>query len=133
MIGSIIIDVRATYCLFAGCRPLHGPLHTFLAATIVGLLLAWLIYSQRTWLQKVSDILRVEQSYSFNSIIIGSIIGTWSHVILDSPLYTDITPLWPLSANPLLWILSSGTIYALCAVSFLPAIAIFIHRYRNRV
>ncbi|TQD28360.1 hypothetical protein [Methanolobus vulcani] len=92
LIGSIIIDVRATYCLFAGCRPLHGPLHTFLAATIVGLLIAWLIFSQRKWLQKITNKLRIEQSYSLNSIILGSIIGTWSHVLLDAPLYTDISP-----------------------------------------
>lgn len=132
LLGSIIIDVRATYCLFTGCRSLHGPFHTFLAATIVGLILAWVIFSQRRGLQKITEKLRIEQSYSLNSIILGSIIGTWSHVLLDSPLYTDITPLWPMSANPLLWIMSSGTIYALCAVSFLPAIAIFIYRYQKR-
>ncbi|MBP1909632.1 metal-dependent hydrolase [Methanolobus bombayensis] len=132
LIGSIIIDIRATYCLFAGCRPLHGPLHTFLAATIVGLLIAWLIYSQRTWLQKITDKLRIEQSYSFNSTILGSIIGTWSHVVLDSPLYSEITPLWPSTSNPLLWEISSVTIYALCAVSFLPATIIFIYRYWKR-
>lgn len=130
--GSIIIDVRATYCLFAGCLPLHGPFHTFLAATIIGLLLAWFIYSQRTWLQKVTDKLRIEQSYSFNSVILGSIIGTWSHVILDAPLYTDITPLWPATTNPLLWTIGPLTIYMFCALSFIPATVIFIYRYWKR-
>jgi fructose-specific phosphotransferase system IIC component len=132
LIGSIIIDVRATYCLFAGCRPLHGPFHTFLAATIVGLLIAWLIFSQRKWLQKITNKLRIEQSYSLNSIILGSIIGTWSHVILDAPLYTDISPFWPISGNPLLWVMGSSTIYALCAVSFVPASVIYCYRYRKR-
>ena len=132
LIGSIIIDVRAIYCLFAGCRPLHGPLHTFLAATIIGLLLAWIIFSQKKWLQKITDKLRIEQSYSLNSIIIGSIMGTWSHVVLDAPLYTDITPFWPISGNPLLFVMDSTTIYTLCLVSFVPAIAIFIYRYWKR-
>jgi membrane-bound metal-dependent hydrolase YbcI (DUF457 family) len=132
LIGSIIIDVRATYCLFAGCRPLHGPLHTFLAATIVGLLIAWLIFSQRKWLQKITNKLRIEQSYSLNSIILGSIIGTWSHVLLDAPLYTDISPFWPISDNPLLWTIGPLTIYMFCALSFIPAISIFIYRCWKR-
>lgn len=132
LIGSIIIDARATYCLFAGCRPLHGPLHTFLAATIIGLLLTWLVFSQRMWLRKITDKLRMEQSYSFPSILTGAMIGTWSHVLLDSPLYTDIIPLWPLASNPAFQTISSGTIYAACALSFIPGIAIFIYRYRKR-
>jgi membrane-bound metal-dependent hydrolase YbcI (DUF457 family) len=132
LIGSIIIDVRATYCLFTGCRPLHGPLHTFLAATVIGLLIAWFIYSQKAWLQKITDKLRIKQSYSLNSIILGSIIGTWSHVILDSPLYTDITPLWPATNNPFLWTIGPLTIYEFCVFSFLPAIVIFIYRYGKR-
>jgi membrane-bound metal-dependent hydrolase YbcI (DUF457 family) len=132
LIGSITIDVRATYCLFAGCRPLHGPFHTFLAATIIGLLIAWLIFSQRMWLRKITDKLRIEQSYSLNSIILGSITGTWSHVILDSFLYTDITPLWPLSLNPLLAVAGSGTIYIICVLLFLSATVIFFQRYRKR-
>jgi hypothetical protein len=111
---------------------LHGPLHTFLAATVIGLLIAWFIYSQKAWLQKITDKMRIEQSYSLNSIILGSIIGTWSHVILDSPLYTDITPLWPATNNPFLWTIGPLTIYEFCVFSFLPAIVIFIYRYGKR-
>lgn len=129
LLGSIIVDVRATYCLFAGCRPLHGPFHTFLSATLIAFLLAWLLFSQRRWLQKVTDKLRIEQTYSFMSVISGSIIGTWSHVLLDSFLYTDIRPLWPLTANPLLKAVGSETIYLICLLSFLPAMGIYGYRH----
>ncbi len=129
LLASIIVDVRATYCLFAGCRPLHGPFHTFLSATVIAFLLSWLLFSQRQWLQKVTDKLRIEQTYSSLSIIIGSLIGTWSHVLLDSFLYTDIRPLWPLIANPLIGLTESGTLYLLCLLSFLPATGIYCCRY----
>ncbi|SFM70283.1 hypothetical protein [Methanolobus profundi] len=132
LLGSVIIDVRATYCLFTGCRPLHGPLHNFLTATLIALLISWILFSQRNWLTRVTDKLRIEQTYSFISIIAGSIIGTWSHVFLDSFLYTDIIPFWPLSANPLLGMVGSGTIYTLCVISFLPAIVMFTYRYWKR-
>ncbi|WP_340820080.1 metal-dependent hydrolase [Methanolobus sp. WCC4] len=132
LIGSVIIDVRATYCMFTGCRPLHGPLHTLLVATAIGLLLAWLVFSQRTWLQKITDRLRIEQSYSLHSVLTGAIIGIWSHVLLDAPLYTDISPFWPLPVNPLFAVAGSGTIYMLCALAFLPAFMIFSYRYWKR-
>jgi len=132
ILGSIIIDVRATYCLFSGCRPLHGPLHTFLNATVIALLLSIFLFSQKEWLQKITDKLRIERTYSFISIAIGTLIGTFSHVLLDSFLYTDTRPLWPFSLNPFLGIAGSGTIYLLCMISFLPAMIIYFHRYLKR-
>ncbi|MDW7732614.1 MAG: hypothetical protein SCH66_09335 [Methanolobus sp.] len=132
LLGSVIVDVRATYCLFAGCRPLHGPLHTFLNATLIALLLSLFLFSQRERLQKITEKLRIEQTYSFMSIIAGSLIGTWSHVLLDSVLYIDIRPLWPLAANPFLAVTESGTIYLVCMLSFLPAMVIYLQRYLKR-
>lgn len=132
LLGSIIIDLRAGYCLFAGCRPLHGPLHTFLSATVIAFLLAWFLFSQRNCLQKITDKLKIENTYSFMSLMTGAVIGTWSHVLLDSFLYTDIQPLWPLTVNPFLGLLNSGTIYVMCTLSFLPAITIYGYRYLKR-
>ena len=132
LLGSIIIDLRAGYCLFAGCRPLHGPLHTFLSATVIAFLLAWLLFSQRNCLQKITDKLKIEQTYSFMSLMTGAVIGTWSHVLLDSFLYTDIQPLWPLTVNPFLGLVDSGAIYVMCTLSFLPATGIYCYKYLKR-
>ncbi|MDY0388519.1 MAG: metal-dependent hydrolase [Methanolobus sp.] len=132
LLGSIIIDIRASYCLFAGCRPLHGPLHTFLSATVIAFLLAWLLFSQRNSLQKITDKLKIEQTYSFMSLMTGAVIATWSHVLLDSFLYTDIQPLWPLTVNPFLGLLNSGAIYVMCLLSFLPATGIYCYKYLKR-
>ncbi|WP_407355113.1 DUF4184 family protein [Methanolobus sp. WCC5] len=132
LLGSMIIDLRATYCLFSGCRPLHGPLHTFIGATVIALLLAWLVFSQRQWLQKTTDKMRIEQTYSLVTVIAGSVIGTWSHVLFDSFIYTDIRPLWPLTINPFIGAVGTETIYMACMLSFVPAAGIYIQRYRKR-
>lgn len=132
LLGSIIIDVRAAYCLFSGCRPLHGPLHTFFSATLIACMLAWMVFSQRQWLQKVTERLRIMQTYSFTSILMGALIGTWSHILLDSFLYTDIRPRWPLTGNTFLGILEAETVYMLCIFFFLPAIGIYGYRYWKR-
>jgi hypothetical protein len=129
LLGSIIVDVRAAYCLFAGCRPLHGPLHTFLGATLIALLLAWVVFSHRIRLQRVTDRIRIRQAHSFMPVLAGSLIGTWSHVLLDSFLYMDIMPLWPLTSNPLLGMLDPGTVYLMCLLFFLPAAGSYCYRY----
>ncbi len=132
LLGSIVIDVRAAYCLFTGCMPLHGPLHTFLSATVIAFLLAWLLFSQRRWLRKITEKLKIEQTYYFMSVMTGAIIGTWSHVLFDSFLYTDIRPLWPLESNPFLGLVDSETMYLMCLLSFLPATGIYCYRYWKR-
>ncbi|MDI3539211.1 MAG: hypothetical protein PWR29_444 [Methanolobus sp.] len=132
LLGSIIIDIRAAYCLFAGCWPLHGLLHNFLRAALIAAIITWLLFSQRARLQKVTDRLRIRQTYSFASLFLGSLAGTWSHVLLDSLLYTDIRPLWPLTANPLHGMLGTGTVYLICMLLFLPAAAICSTRYWKR-
>lgn len=132
LLGSIVIDVRAAYCLFTGCRPLHGPLHTFLSATVIAFLLAWVLFSQGYGLQKITEKLKIEQTYSFMSVMTGAIIGTWSHVLFDSFLYTDIRPLWPLESNPFLGLVDSEAMYLMCLLSFLPATGIYYYRYWKR-
>ncbi|MHC1576213.1 MAG: metal-dependent hydrolase [Methanosarcinaceae archaeon] len=128
ILGSIIIDVRATYCLFVGCRPLHGPFHTFIGATLLGLLVIIVIYKERDAFERITSYFRLDQDYSRVSIVSGTIIGVWSHVLLDSFLYNDIIPLWPLTANPFYGMLSSGEVYFICTVSFALGIAVYLHR-----
>lgn len=129
VLGSTLIDIRAAYCLFAGCLPLHGPLHTYLGATIFALLIFAGIYSLKEVLQKITDALGSIQEYSTSMIISSSLIGAYSHVLLDSFLYTDIVPFWPLRTNPFLGLVGSSTIYNACSFAFLIAIGIYFYAY----
>ena len=128
MLGSIIVDIRATYCFFTGCQPLHGPLHTYLGATLLALLVVIGIYGGRHILEKITLRLRMKQDYSLYSIIAGALIGTWSHVLLDSFLYTDIIPLWPLELNPFYGILSFSLVYSVCIGCFVLGSFIFFYK-----
>ncbi|MBP2030214.1 hypothetical protein J2755_001148 [Methanohalophilus levihalophilus] len=119
MLGSIIVDARASYCFFTGCQPIHGPLHTYLGATFLAFLVVIGIYGERYSLEKVTSRLRMKQDYSLYSIIFGALIGTWSHVLLDSFLYTDIVPFWPMALNPFYGLLISSAVYSLCIACFI--------------
>ena len=118
LIASIIVDVRAAYCLFTGCYPLHGPLHTFLGALILSSLVIFSIYLFRDRLKPISIFLKIKQDYSLQSIVIGAVIGVWSHVILDAFLYPEMVPFWPVHGNPFIGIFGSIEIYGFCIMGF---------------
>ena len=42
------------------------------------------------------------------------VLGTLLHVLLDSPLYDDIRPFYPLTANPLYNPALSSEVYGVC-------------------
>jgi membrane-bound metal-dependent hydrolase YbcI (DUF457 family) len=51
---------------------------------------------------------------NLKSFIVAGVLGTMLHVLLDSPLYDDIHPFYPLSANPLYRSASSSEVYTFC-------------------
>ena len=127
LLASVIVDVRAIYCLFIGNCPLHGFFHTFLGATILGLLVIAVIWFFRTRLSKISKILKIEQDYSLQSITVGALIGVWAHILLDAFLYPEIHPFWPIEGNTLLLgILGSPEVYGLCVLGFLIGFGIYL-------
>jgi hypothetical protein len=46
-------------------------------------------------------LLESQDNVNLKSFMIAGIFGTMLHVLLDSPLYTDIRPFFPLTINPL--------------------------------
>lgn len=120
LLASVVIDFRAAIYLFLGREPLHGPFHTLIGATALVLLLSYVlsyIFS------------RLGKNIEMKPIILGSLIGAWSHVFLDSFLYTDIMPFWPVMSNPLYGAIGSLDIYGLCVLSGIAGLGIFAFNY----
>src|SRR3989338_1078032 len=85
--GSIVLDIWPYLVLMYNLPyPLHWISHSFLVAFIVGIILAFLRL-------KINII---KCNYTFPILLLSSVLGTFSHVILDTPLYNDILPFWPL-------------------------------------
>ena len=59
---------------------------------------------------------------------VSGMLGAWMHILFDMPLYQDIKPIYPLSANPLFGIVSARAVYGTCALLFLPALVIYLYR-----
>ncbi len=129
VLANVAIDIEPlTVMIFDLSYPLHGLAHTFLGATIVGICLAIIAHNARGTLTGImKKILRLPYSPCCKKYVFSGILGSWFHILLDSPLYTDIKPFHPFSnSNPLLETIETNTLYNYCAMSFLPAFALYL-------
>jgi len=102
LVASVIIDIEPLLALSLNLNyPPHGYLHTFMGGTIIALLLATVMSRVRGALAPLMSLFTLEQRTSFKGIVLASLSGIFSHILLDSPLYSDIRPFYPLESNPL--------------------------------
>jgi len=105
ILANVIPDVEGLLVIMGLLRayPLHGYLHTLLASVAAGPLLGYALFLADPLLRGVFRALHLtEGEMGLRSYALGGVLGWAAHVLLDAPLYTDIRPLYPLEANPLL-------------------------------
>lgn len=127
LLASVILDVEPFYVLVSGAPyPLHGYLHTFLAALLVGLGLGALMRFLNRWTAFLWLKLRLADSVQdcFPYLTAG-VAGTLSHVLLDAPLYGEMEPLYPLSGNPLYCPRLADQVYGFCTATLLLGLAYY--------
>jgi membrane-bound metal-dependent hydrolase YbcI (DUF457 family) len=117
IIANVILDIEPFLVLLFGLNyPLHGYLHTFLASLLVGLLLGYAMFILEKFLKPIYKTLLLETDKSLNlkAFMLSGALGTGLHVLLDSPLYTEIQPFYPLTTNPLYNPALTIDVYSLC-------------------
>jgi len=117
--ACVVVDVEPLLVMVFGFDyPLHGYLHTYLIGSLVAVLFSIAYFSQRAWINRILVFFKVAQDSSYPVILISCLLGVYSHVFLDSFLYTDIRPFFPLTMNPQYGLFSSTFLYSFCAWSF---------------
>jgi hypothetical protein len=117
LVANILVDVEPFLVLSLGLDyPLHGYLHTFIVAFILGLALGYAMFLLERISRSLYKTLLLESNATpkLKSFIVAGALGTMLHVLLDSPLYEDIRPFYPLLANPLYHSASSSEVYIFC-------------------
>ncbi|MBY9016343.1 MAG: hypothetical protein KGD68_11670 [Candidatus Lokiarchaeota archaeon] len=131
LIASVIIDVEPFLVLvFQLNYPLHGFFHSFLGGFIVAVLLTMVMSKIRRYFNPLLTFFKIEQSISFKKILFSSTCAIFLHILLDSPIYLDIKPFFPLEINPFyrstIWL---GLIeYLICMWCFVGATLVYIIR-----
>jgi len=101
LVANVIVDVEPFLVLtFDLDYPLHGFFHSFLGGTLVAFLLAIIMNRIRGFFSPLLSFFKLEQRSSFRNILLASVTGVYLHIYLDSRMYLDIQPLYPLEANP---------------------------------
>ena len=129
IVASVILDLEPLAVILLDLpMPLHAFFHTYLGATIVSFVLSACIYPFRKYLNQIVSFFGLRQESSFRHILPAALIGTYSHVLLDSFLYVEMNPFFPILGNPFLGLLTSGFVYTLCIV--LGAVGFFVYIIR---
>ena len=118
MMASVVVDLEPLVVLFLGLPyPLHGFFHTYLGATIAALVLSAFVYPFRKYLNMIVSLFGLHQRSSLRHIIGASFVGTFSHVFLDSLLYAEMNPFFPILGNPFVGLYSFAVVYNICLIA----------------
>jgi membrane-bound metal-dependent hydrolase YbcI (DUF457 family) len=129
IVASIAVDVEPLLVIVLKLDyPLHGYLHTFLFAIPYGIAVGYaMIYLEKPF-NSLYKALLLEEAKPIDKkpFLLAGLIGTISHILLDSPLYGDIHPFYPLKANPLYNPSLTQPIYYLCMWTLLIGALIYL-------
>jgi membrane-bound metal-dependent hydrolase YbcI (DUF457 family) len=114
--ANVLIDIEPLYYMLTDQDHLHRFFHTYVGASVVALATLVLFlgcrwFARRFWLPNPFQ----WQALSVLAVAIGAAAGTYSHIVLDSVMHADITPLAPFSdGNPLYQLVSSSALHWFC-------------------
>jgi hypothetical protein len=125
--SQVAMDIEPAVRMIRDDVVLHGFVHTYLGATLIGLVSAAVgrpicqVVLDR-WAPKpdaaIETWLRGPKRISWPAAVVGAFAGTYSHVFLDGLMHSDMEPLAPFSgANALLGVLSPEVLHVACVLS----------------
>ena len=130
LVANMIPDVEPLYAIAAcpSCAH-HGFWHSLAGASILAAILSIAVLVLKKPVERLSELFRVKQKASWKNVLPAAFLGTWLHVLLDSTLYPDMKPFFPLNANPL-YVGNAAfvPVYALCALSFAAGMVLYFLR-----
>lgn len=111
--SNVLIDVEPLYFMLTQQYPMHRFLHTYIGASLiicatVALFVSARWFASRHWLPNLFK----WRELGLLPVALGALVGSYSHIVLDSFMHRDITPFSPFSdANPLLHAMSLSTLH----------------------
>jgi membrane-bound metal-dependent hydrolase YbcI (DUF457 family) len=115
--GNVLVDVEPLYFMLTHQHPIHRFFHTYVGATVAAAIVVALFSLARKLVPRLLDKFGL-CTLSVRSVTLGAILGTYSHVLLDSLMHADMEPFAPFSdANPLLGAVFLNTLHGFCLVA----------------
>jgi membrane-bound metal-dependent hydrolase YbcI (DUF457 family) len=136
VLANVVVDIEPGFVvIFRPHYPVHGYAHTFLFGGLIGLLWGLLAFRLKDNFKAAMQNMHIPYEPDLRTMLLSGLLGVWFHVILDSLVWNDIRPLWPLRINPFLGLVKLHTLECACVLCFLAAIVIYmrIRFVRQRV
>lgn len=113
---NVLIDMESLYNMVTNQPRIHAFFHTYIGSTLAAALVVLAFVPARTLALRLPPWPVIGwRVLGVKAVLLGSVIGAWSHVLLDSVMHSDITPLAPFSlANGLHDIVSLRALHLFC-------------------
>jgi membrane-bound metal-dependent hydrolase YbcI (DUF457 family) len=134
LVASVIPDLEPFCVLYfhVSGYPLHGFFHSYLGSSIFAFAVILMVYPFRGLLDRIMTAFRIPQKSSFKKILFTSFVGVYFHVFLDSFLYEEMMPFYPLQGNPFFNSSSAfgsySVVYGFCGLTALLGIALYFYK-----
>lgn len=125
--AQIIMDIQPLIVMISGKGHLHGFSHTYMGATLIALFSALIgkylsdimikkLVSESS--PKMNQLMGNPSHVSWGIAIISALMGTFSHVFLDSIMHADVEPYFPITgANGMYGFISIDNLEKFCLYS----------------
>ncbi|PHS01346.1 MAG: hypothetical protein COA78_22685 [Blastopirellula sp.] len=130
--AQIVMDIQPLVAMITGEGRLHGFSHTYLGATLLAVFAA---VSGKYLSERGFRILGMHHqgqqiTIAWSIASVSALIGTFSHVVIDSMMHRDMEPWFPWTAsNPMLGIIDVGQLHQLCMCSGIVGAALYFLVY----
>jgi membrane-bound metal-dependent hydrolase YbcI (DUF457 family) len=125
---QIVMDIQPLIVLISGEGHLHGFTHTYIGAILIAIFAAL----TGKYLSELGlKMLKISKTNNLISIawwvvFLSAFIGSFSHVLLDSIMHSDVEPFFPFTLdNKLLGLISVSMLHKVCLYSGLAGAAIY--------
>ena len=131
--ANVIVDLESAYNLFTQQDRVHAFMHTYVGATLAAFATVLLFVG----MQRLARVAPLPNWFAWKAltlmpVTIGAAAGAYSHIVLDSIMHGDMTPLSPFSSkNHLLAIVSIEALHWFCAGVGAVAVAVLAIRMRR--
>jgi membrane-bound metal-dependent hydrolase YbcI (DUF457 family) len=94
LLAQVVIDLEPLSYMIMDQWPLHRMAHTLLGATgVAGVVICMMTLIRQV--PRVRSMATDSGEFSLAGICVGALVGTWSHVLLDSIVHRDVRLLAP--------------------------------------
>ncbi len=116
--AQVVMDLQPLIVILTGRGRTHGITHTFAGAAVLG---AVAVVTGKVLSEFVLNLLsfgkRPKVVIPWRVAILSGLVGTFSHVLLDALVYSDMSPFWPFTDEGFPIGVGSYEMIAFCVVS----------------